>query len=126
MATTQQPANQLTASPISQPDLAPLSPTAPTTTVAQTPALASDKRVTSVIAPAPSEAASRLTEAIDEFIQDVERKFRGVSDEILGRLDEMTERCDRLEQEMLAREGGLGGNGKSGGKSVESLGASSV
>jgi hypothetical protein len=33
----------------------------------------------------------------------LEKKFRGISEEILGKLDDMAERCDRLEGEMLLR-----------------------
>jgi hypothetical protein len=59
-------------------------------------------------APAPSEtgqeAATKLAEAIDDFLGDLEKKFKGISDEILTKLDDMAERCDRLEQEMLVRE----------------------
>ncbi len=63
------------------------------------------------------EAATKLAEAIDDFLGDLEKKFKGISDEILTKLDDMAERCDRLEQEMLVREtsGGRGGEGESGG-----------
>ena len=50
------------------------------------------------------EAATKLAEAIDDFLGDLEKKFKGISDEILTKLDDMAERCDRLEQEMLVRE----------------------
>lgn len=56
----------------------------------------------------PTEAVSKLTDAVDEFIQDIEHKFKNISDEILTKLDDMAERCDRLEQDMLARD--LGSN----------------
>ncbi|KIV92917.1 hypothetical protein PV10_04176 [Exophiala mesophila] len=54
--------------------------------------------------PGANEAAGRLAEAIDDFLGDIEKKFKGISDEILTKLDDMAERCDRLEQEMLLRE----------------------
>lgn len=50
------------------------------------------------------EAAHRLAEAIDDFLGDLDKKFSSISNEILTRLDDMAERCDRLEQEMLLRE----------------------
>ncbi|EXJ55700.1 hypothetical protein A1O7_08629 [Cladophialophora yegresii CBS 114405] len=50
------------------------------------------------------EATTKLAEAIDDFLGDLEKKFKGISDEILTKLDDMAERCDRLEQEMLVRE----------------------
>lgn len=56
-------------------------------------------------APSPStNAASQLSEAIDEFLGDVEKKFKVMNDEILTKLDDMAERCDRLEAELLLRE----------------------
>jgi heat shock factor-binding protein 1 len=51
-----------------------------------------------------ADASTKLAEAIDDFLGDLEKKFKGISDEILGRLDDMAERCDRLEQEMILRE----------------------
>jgi len=48
-----------------------------------------------------------LAEAIDDFLGDLEKRFKGISDEVLGRLDDMAERCDRLEQEMLVRDAGV-------------------
>ncbi|KAK5083795.1 hypothetical protein LTS08_003997 [Lithohypha guttulata] len=60
----------------------------------------------SVAAAPPSEAAAKLAEAIDDFLGDVEKKFKSISDEILTKLDDMAERCDRLEQEMLMRDAG--------------------
>ncbi|EHY52656.1 hypothetical protein ABEF92_004162 [Exophiala dermatitidis] len=102
----------------------------------------------------PNDAATKLAEAIDDFLGDLEKKFKGISDEILtkrefafpGRLpanhyleqekelladmdtygilavDDMAERCDRLEQEMLLRDAGAMENiGKShGGVTTES------
>ncbi|RMZ92486.1 hypothetical protein DV736_g273, partial [Chaetothyriales sp. CBS 134916] len=61
-------------------------------------------------------ATTALTEAIDDFLGDVEKKFKGISNEILSRLDDMAERCDRLEQEMMERgtDGGGGGRGSVG------------
>lgn len=53
---------------------------------------------------APNEASAALAEAIDDFLGDLEKKFKGISQEILTKLDDMAERCDRLEQEMLVRE----------------------
>ncbi|KAI1624885.1 hypothetical protein EDD37DRAFT_608355 [Exophiala viscosa] len=53
---------------------------------------------------APNDATTKLTEAIDDFLGDLEKKFKGISDEILTKLDDMAERCDRLEQEMLLRD----------------------
>jgi len=53
-----------------------------------------------------NEGASKLAEAIDDFLGDLEKKFKGISDEILTKLDDMAERCDRLEQEMLVRDAG--------------------
>ncbi|KAK5060053.1 hypothetical protein LTR84_009937 [Exophiala bonariae] len=52
----------------------------------------------------PNEAATKLAEAIDDFLGDLEKKFKGISDEILTKLDDMAERCDRLEQEMLMKD----------------------
>ena len=60
------------------------------------------------------EAATKLAEAIDDFLGDLEKKFKGISDEILTKLDDIAERCDRLEQELLVRE--TGGNALEGGK----------
>ena len=51
-----------------------------------------------------ADATSKLAEAIDDFLGDLEKKFKGISDEILTRLDDMAERCDRLEQEMMLRD----------------------
>jgi heat shock factor-binding protein 1 len=51
-----------------------------------------------------ADASTKLAEAIDDFLGDLEKKFKGISDEILGRLDDMAERCDRLEQEMVLKE----------------------
>jgi hypothetical protein len=42
-----------------------------------------------------------LTEAIDDFLSDLDKRFSAISDEILTRLDDMAERCDRLEGEIL-------------------------
>ena len=61
--------------------------------------------------PAP-DATTKLAEAIDDFLGDLEKKFKGISDEIITRLDDMAERCDRLEQEMLVRDGSLGEEGE--------------
>ena len=61
--------------------------------------------------PASSDASTALTEAIDDFLGDLEKKFKNISDEVLSRLDDMAERCDRLEQEMLLREA-VDGDGK--------------
>lgn len=61
---------------------------------------------TSTAAAPSSEAAAKLAEAIDDFLGDVEKKFKNISDEILTKLDDMAERCDRLEQEMLMRDAG--------------------
>ncbi|KAJ4570178.1 hypothetical protein HRR86_006107 [Exophiala dermatitidis] len=70
----------------------------------------------------PNDAATKLAEAIDDFLGDLEKKFKGISDEILTKLDDMAERCDRLEQEMLLRDAGAMENiGKShGGVTTES------
>ena len=46
------------------------------------------------------EAATKLAEAIDDFLGDLQKKSKGISDEILTKLDDMAERCDRLEQEI--------------------------
>jgi len=61
----------------------------------------------------PSDAASALAGAIDDFLGDLERKFKNVSDEILTKLDEMAERCDRLEAELLLRDAAGAGTSKS-------------
>ncbi|KAL6244057.1 hypothetical protein RBB50_008926 [Rhinocladiella similis] len=53
---------------------------------------------------APNDATAKLTEAIDDFLGDLEKKFKGISDEILTKLDDMAERCDRLEQDILFRD----------------------
>lgn len=50
------------------------------------------------------EASAKLAEAIDDFLGDLDKKFKNISDEILTRLDDMAERCDRLEQEILLRD----------------------
>ncbi|ETN41986.1 uncharacterized protein HMPREF1541_03925 [Cyphellophora europaea CBS 101466] len=52
------------------------------------------------------EASHRLAEAIDDFLGDLDKKFSNISNEILTRLDDMAERCDRLEQEILLRDSG--------------------
>lgn len=59
--------------------------------------------------PSTSEASAKLAEALDDFLADVEKKFKSVSDEILTKLDDMAERCDRLEQEMLMRDASASG-----------------
>ncbi|KIY03762.1 uncharacterized protein Z520_00453 [Fonsecaea multimorphosa CBS 102226] len=78
----------------------------------------------------PNDAATKLAEAIDDFLGDLEKRFKGISDEILTKLDDMAERCDRLEQEMLLRDasgamenvgGGSGGGG--GGKAGSTAGS---
>jgi len=70
-------------------------------------------------AASPNDAATKLAEAIDDFLGDLEKKFKGISDEILTKLDDMAERCDRLEQEMLFREAGaVEGVGKGPGTST--------
>jgi BMFP domain-containing protein YqiC len=51
-----------------------------------------------------ADAQTKLAEAIDDFLGDLEKKFKGISDEILTRLDDMAERCDRLEQEMMLKD----------------------
>ena len=58
--------------------------------------------------PPPVDATTKLAEAIDDFLGDLEKKFKGISDEILTRLDDMAERCDRLEQDMLMRDTSTG------------------
>jgi len=61
----------------------------------------------------PNGAPSALAEAIDDFLRDLERKFKTVSDEILTRLDDMAERCDRIEAELLMRDAAGAGTSKS-------------
>jgi Heat shock factor binding protein 1 len=51
-----------------------------------------------------TDAAAKLAEAIDDFLGDLEKKFKGISNEVLNKLDDMAERCDRLEAELLAKE----------------------
>lgn len=63
-----------------------------------------------------ADATSKLAEAIDDFLGDLEKKFKGISDEILTRLDDMAERCDRLEQEMLLRDATGDASGKEEGR----------
>ena len=63
-----------------------------------------------------ADATSKLAEAIDDFLGDLEKKFKGISDEILTRLDDMAERCDRLEQEMLLRDTAEDASGKDEGR----------
>lgn len=63
--------------------------------------------------PPTTDAAAKLAEAIDDFLGDLEKKFKGISDEVLNKLDDMAERCDRLEAEMLAKEAD-GGSVKEG------------
>jgi len=58
-------------------------------------------------------APSALALAIDEFLGDLERKFKTVSDEILTKLDDMAERCDRIEAELLMRDAAGAGTSKS-------------
>lgn len=67
------------------------------------------------------EASHRLAEAIDDFLGDLDKKFSSISNEILTRLDDMAERCDRLEQEILLRDNQSGGGAasKSGGSQNE-------
>jgi len=60
-----------------------------------------------------SNAAAALAEAIDDFLGDLERKFKGISSEILTKLDDMAERCDRIETELLLREAAGAGTSKS-------------
>lgn len=78
-------------------------------------------------APTPStggsnSAATQLSDAIDEFLADVEKKFKVMNDEILTKrsylsllvvpspgvltqlVDDMGDRCDRLEAELLLKE----------------------
>lgn len=72
--------------------------------------------------PSNKNAATQLAEAIDEFLVDVEKKFKVMNDEILTKclhqsptgymfhdmltdsVDDMAERCDKLEAELLLRE----------------------
>jgi len=63
--------------------------------------------------PTTNDASSALAEAIDDFLGDLERKFRTVSDEILTKLDDMAERCDRIEAELLMRDAAGTGGSKS-------------
>ncbi|KIW98030.1 uncharacterized protein Z519_01614 [Cladophialophora bantiana CBS 173.52] len=71
----------------------------------------------------PNDAATKLAEAIDDFLGDLEKKFKGISDEILTKLDDMAERCDRLEQEMLLRDASAMEN-VGGGKAGSTAGSS--
>src|SRR5271170_7707134 len=86
-------------------------------------------------------AATKLAEAIDNFLGDLETKFQGISDEILtkrefsprklfwreaadqqGVVDDMAERCDRLEAELLMKEAATAeGTGAGKGRSEESV-----
>jgi hypothetical protein len=96
--------------------------------------------------PTTNDASSALAEAIDDFLGDLERKFRTVSDEILTKreftspldvsgilsetvdeergysssleanvtaVDDMAERCDRIEAELLMRDAAGTGGSKS-------------
>jgi hypothetical protein len=96
--------------------------------------------------PTTNDASSALAEAIDEFLGDLERKFKTVSDEILTKresicpldisrilsetaddwgghsssleanvtaVDDMAERCDRIEAELLMRDAAGTGGSKS-------------
>jgi hypothetical protein len=58
--------------------------------------------------PPTTDAAAKLAEAIDDFLADLEKKFKGISNEVLNKLDDMAERCDRLEAELLAKEADSG------------------
>ncbi|KAJ9501273.1 hypothetical protein LTR99_004676 [Exophiala xenobiotica] len=87
----------VSAIPTPPPTSPPYSSTSKTATAAAASASASDFA-------APNDATSKLTEAIDDFLGDLEKKFKGISDEILTKLDDMAERCDRLEQEILFRD----------------------
>ena len=78
-----------------------------------------------------TDATSALAEAIDDFIGDIEKKFKVVSDEILTKrtfpqsladvrlltvsstVDDMAERCDRIEAELLMRDAAGSGTSKS-------------
>jgi len=60
-----------------------------------------------------NDAASLLGDAIDDFLGDLEKKFKSVSDEILTKLDDMAERCDRIEAELLMRDAAGSGTSKS-------------
>ena len=76
---------------------------------------------------ATSAAATELSTAIDEFLGDLDKKFKGIGDEILGKcksclsssrfirdrvkrppltsaVDDMAARCDRIEAELLMHE----------------------
>jgi archaellum component FlaC len=96
--------------------------------------------------PTTNDASSALAEAIDDFLGDLERKFKTVSDEILTKresicpldisrilsetaddrgghssgleanvtvVDDMAERCDRIEAELLMRDAAGTGGSKS-------------
>jgi hypothetical protein len=96
--------------------------------------------------PTTNDASSALAEAIDDFLGDLERKFKTVSDEILTKresicpldisgilfetaddrgghnsgleanvtvVDDMGERCDRIEAELLMRDAAGTGGSKS-------------
>jgi hypothetical protein len=58
--------------------------------------------------PATEEPASHLAEAIDDFLSDLDKRFSSISHEILTRLDDMAERCDRLEGEILLQSNSSG------------------
>jgi hypothetical protein len=78
-------------------------------TTSQSRPAAAEANTSSALEPSTSnsssqEAAHRLAEAIDDFLGDLDKKFSSISNEILTRLDDMAERCDRLEQEMLLRD----------------------
>ena len=83
----------------------PLTPqSAPTHSPPSTTQASSSIVTATAVGESSTEANSKLAEAIDDFLGDLEKKFKGISDEILTRLDDMAERCDRLEQEMVLKE----------------------
>lgn len=41
----------------------------------------------------PNDAATKLAEAIDDFLGDLEKKFKGISDEILTKREFSSHRC---------------------------------
>jgi len=89
-----------------------------TTMTSTSPSLALDPGVSPPAGP--NDATSKLAEAIDDFLGDLKKKFKVVSDEILTKLDDMADRCDRLEQDMLLRDAtsmereGIGGKAPTG------------
>lgn len=94
-------------------------PSPPPTSHSNAPSAITSSTNATAVGESGGDATAKLAEAIDVFLGDLEKRFKGISDEILTRLDDMAERCDRLEQEMLLRETSFGGDLGAGGDGKE-------